>query len=93
MPLKAATGAEVIGLHNSTDGALGDLWQCITDKANQLLAPYGLAPANPNQGLEALEEQIDECLTMARNLDREELESVIHLLRRARNEIVWKLEH
>ena len=42
-------------------------------------------------GMEQLEEYIDDCLTTARNLDREGLESVIRLLRRARNEVVWKL--
>jgi hypothetical protein len=42
------------------------------------------------RGLEALEVQIDECLTMAKNLDRSGLEEVIHHLRRARNQVVWK---
>jgi hypothetical protein len=41
--------------------------------------------------LESLEERIDEGLTMARNIDRGELEHVIQLLRRARNEVVWKI--
>lgn len=41
--------------------------------------------------LEALEEMIDDCLTMAKNQDRELLGNVIGLLRRARNEVVWKL--
>jgi hypothetical protein len=45
--------------------------------------------ANRN-GLEVLEEQIDECLIAARTLDREGLEDVIGLLRRARNLVVWK---
>jgi hypothetical protein len=45
----------------------------------------------PARGLEQLEEQIDECLTAAKNLDREGLEHVIRLLRQARNEVVWKL--
>ncbi len=40
--------------------------------------------------LERLEEQIDECLAHAKGLDRDELESVINHLRRARNEVVWK---
>jgi hypothetical protein len=42
-------------------------------------------------GLEHLEQQIDECLNLARSADREGLESVIHHLRRARNEVVWKI--
>ena len=41
--------------------------------------------------LEMLEEQIDDCLTVAKNLDRTGLEEVIHHLRRARNKVVWKL--
>ena len=49
------------------------------------------APRKGVRGLESLEEQIDECLTLAKNLDREGLSSVINLLRRARNEVVWKV--
>ncbi len=41
--------------------------------------------------LEGLEEAIDHCLTTARTLDRSGLDSVIKLLRRARNEVVWKI--
>jgi len=41
--------------------------------------------------LEALEELIDECLTLAKNLDRDALGQIISLLRRARNEVVWKI--
>jgi hypothetical protein len=43
------------------------------------------------RGLEALELEIDDCLTSARGLDREGLEDVINFLRRARNAVVWKL--
>ena len=49
------------------------------------------APRKAVRGLESLEEQIDECLTLAKNLDREGLSSVINLLRRARNEVVWRI--
>ncbi len=42
------------------------------------------------KGLDTLEIQIDECLTMARNIDRDALQEIIRLLRRARNEVVWK---
>ena len=41
--------------------------------------------------LEHLEEMIDDCLSMAKNHDRDGLKDVLHLLRRARNEVVWKL--
>jgi hypothetical protein len=42
-------------------------------------------------GLEHLEEQIDELMTVARLLDRDGLANIIQLLRRARNEVVWKI--
>lgn len=48
-------------------------------------------PSVRRSPMEHLEEHIDECLTEARNLDREGLESIIKLLRRARNEVVWKM--
>jgi hypothetical protein len=41
--------------------------------------------------LPELEEAIDDTMTLAKNLDREGLVSVIGLLRRARNEVVWKM--
>jgi hypothetical protein len=41
--------------------------------------------------LEALEERIDACLMAARRLDEASLASVVRLLRKARNEVVWKL--
>lgn len=49
------------------------------------------AVAAGSDWLESLEERIDESLTMARNIDRTGLEQVIQLLRRARNEVVWKM--
>ena len=52
-------------------------------------AALAAAPRKGVRGLETLEEQIDECMTLAKNLDREGLSSVINLLRRARNEVVW----
>jgi hypothetical protein len=48
------------------------------------------AARKPNE-LEQLEERIDDVLRFARDLEREELENVVALLRRARNEVVWKL--
>ena len=44
-----------------------------------------------SRGLERLEEAIDDCLTLAKHLDREGLGSVISHLRRARNDVVWRL--
>jgi len=49
--------------------------------------PTRIAP----KGLEALEEMIDDCMTIAKRMDREGLGDVIRLLRNARNEVVWKL--
>ena len=48
-------------------------------------APAKRAPA---RGLDRLEEQIDECLGVARGLDREGLQEVIGLLREAPNALV-----
>jgi hypothetical protein len=59
---------------------------------HELAAGTVPAPAKRSSNrLEHLEEQIDECLTAARALDREGLEHVIRLLRQARNQVVWKL--
>jgi hypothetical protein len=41
--------------------------------------------------LETLEEQIDDCMVIAKGLDREGLDHVIRLLRHARNAVVWKM--
>jgi hypothetical protein len=49
------------------------------------------APRKAMRGLDSLEEEIDECLTLARSLDREGLADVIGLLRRARNGVVWEM--
>jgi hypothetical protein len=41
--------------------------------------------------LETLEELIDDCMVVAKGLDRDGLDHVIRLLRHARNGIVWKM--
>jgi hypothetical protein len=48
-------------------------------------------PRKTIKGLDTLEEHIDDCLSLAKHLDREGLANVIALLRRARNEVVWKM--
>ncbi|HEV3262861.1 MAG TPA: hypothetical protein VG013_38860 [Gemmataceae bacterium] len=63
-----------------------------TKRAAEPPEALAAAPSRPaSRGLNLLEEQVDECLTSARNLDREGLANVIGLLRRARNEVVWKM--
>jgi hypothetical protein len=67
-------------------------------KRAQAALPVGAMPQPPvarkptgSGKLEALELQIDESLILARQLDREGLDDVIGLLRRARNAVVWKI--
>ena len=60
----------------------------------QRLQAAGVTPTPARRigrGLEELEEHIDECLTVAKIIDRQGLGQVIRLLRQARNEVVWKL--
>jgi hypothetical protein len=48
--------------------------------------------SGPRQSqLETLEDRIDDVLMFARSLDEDALQDVIGLLRRARNEVVWKM--
>jgi hypothetical protein len=59
-------------------------------------APAGVTLILPTAGeeipaLEILEGQIDDCLMMAKKIDRDGLEEVIRNLRLARNEVVLKL--
>jgi hypothetical protein len=61
-----------------------------TDSPVQEAAPTGSQHRVSARSLEQLEGLIDECLWTARGLDPEGLASVIALLRRARNEVVWK---
>ena len=62
----------------------------------QGLAEDGFGPPRRStkakvSSLETLEIQIDDCLTLARTLDREGLDNIIRHLRRARNEVVWMI--
>jgi hypothetical protein len=62
------------------------------EDGQQQVATHPLAkPAKTAHKLEALEEQIDDCLSLAKHLDREGLEDVIKLLRHARNKVVWAM--
>jgi hypothetical protein len=63
-------------------------------KAQEVLIAVEAAPASvagtAAKGLGQLEERIDECLAVARSMDREGLAQVIELLRRARNQVIRK---
>ena len=48
-------------------------------------------PGVHQNNLETLEERIDDILMLARGLDEDGLQDVISLLRRARNEVVWRM--
>jgi hypothetical protein len=61
-----------------------------TSVAKPAASPF-LSKNRADTKLEKLEMLIDDCLTMAKVLDREGLDHVIKDLRRARNEVVWKL--
>jgi hypothetical protein len=61
--------------------------QARTQAATAVAAP---APVNPPpHKLEALEVAIDDCMMLARDLDREKLADAIQMLRKARNAVVW----
>jgi hypothetical protein len=60
-----------------------------TQAATALAAPAPVKP--PPHKLEALEVAIDDCMMLARNLDREKLADTIQILRKARNAVVWMI--
>jgi hypothetical protein len=55
-------------------------------------APKQAAATNntPTSLMEQLEEKIDDCLSLAKSLDRDRLSHVISMLRHARNLVVWE---
>jgi hypothetical protein len=69
--------------------------QAETAASGESTAVAVAAPKAPPKGvaakLEALEVQIDDCLTVARQMDRDSMANVVSLLRAARNAIVHKL--
>jgi hypothetical protein len=64
--------------------------QLAGQEGHGLVARPKPAARKPNE-LEQLEERIDDALMFARGLDEEGLQDVISHLRRARNEVVWKM--
>ena len=58
-------------------------------KKDETAAVTHEAPRKKVHGLPGLEEQIDDCLTLAKTMDREVLADVIIMLRNARNRVVW----
>ena len=61
------------------------------ERPAEATAATAVAPRKRVHGLESLELAIDDCLTRARQMDKEGLADVIGLLRQARNAVVWKL--
>jgi hypothetical protein len=61
-----------------------------TAVATKAVSPL-LSKSRADSKLEQLEMQIDDCLTMAKIIDRAGLDTIIKILRRARNAVVWKL--
>jgi hypothetical protein len=53
-------------------------------------APQPVPSRAKPKDLQQLEERIDGCMTLAREIDEEGLDEVLQLLRRARNRVVWK---
>jgi hypothetical protein len=74
-PKKTAGTPEPTGAHMARQSA-----------PNPVAATNSAAPSP----LEQLEEQIDDCLSLAKSLDRERLSHVISMLRHARNLVVWE---
>jgi hypothetical protein len=67
----------------------------VAARAQQKLSPgqehkVATVPTGDTQ-MELLEHHIDECLILAKSIDRELLQSIISHLRQARNETVWKI--
>jgi hypothetical protein len=62
-------------------------------EARQAAASPSMPPAKkaPPSKLEGLEEHIDECLTLAKIIDRDTLHDFVQHLRRARNLVVWQM--
>jgi hypothetical protein len=61
------------------------------EQAAEATAAAVAAPRKRVHGLESLELAIDDCLTRARQMDKDGLADVIGLLRQARNAVVWKM--
>jgi len=67
----------------------------VASRAQKKLAPeeqkqVAKVPTGDTQ-LELLEYQIDECMILAKSMGRDDLESIVSHLRRARKEVVWKI--
>ncbi len=84
------------GLQNIKSVLRKKLGKRKTARQEQTDAPPPVQPAQQAprrvaaKGLEQLEEHIDECLRMAKELDRDGLAEEISLLRQARNRVVMK---
>jgi hypothetical protein len=92
---KEMTGQEITERHRQN---LSNLKSLLRRKRRKKAKSSGKSPGRPPKAdgvssnrLQQLEEAIDDCMIRARSLDRTALETVIQHLRRARNEVVWKL--
>lgn len=56
------------------------------------VAPPVPVPHRHPRKLEELEERIDSCMMLARDIDEEGLKEVLQFLREARNRVVWKAD-
>jgi len=73
----------------SVKSALANIKSIMRKKGRDRGKPKAAPRANVKLG--TLEEMIDDCLTVAKTLDRVGLDEIIHTLRRARNQVVWKI--
>jgi len=67
----------------------------VAARAQKKLAPgenrkVATVPTGDTQ-LDLLEYQIDECMILAKTMGRDDMESIVSHLRRARKEVVWKI--
>lgn len=83
--------AEDAPLPASVKNNLANMKSVMRKKLRKSTKAAAKIPRGAASRYEQLEELIDDCLTLARTIDREGLDGVINLLRKARNEVVWKL--
>jgi len=92
VPLKVKQGlANIKSLMRKKTGKRGRRPAAAEARPKREAAPAAPRVRESRSGLEQLEEQIDECLTAAKGIDRAGLEKVIQHLVLARREVVWRI--